>query len=105
MGNRHRGTGSGHGGAHCAGRPWLMEERRNVRGSRIGHISTDFGGNRSRHDEVVRVVLLYGFVVVAGANLPVVDGKLARKIFGRITDARQIHEHKVGMTGEAAYEA
>src|SRR5437879_844072 len=82
-----------------------MEKGRDVGGNRIGNISTDFGGDRSRHNEIVRIVLPYGFVVVAGADLPVFDGKFEGKIVGRITDAPQIHEHKVGMTGEAASEA
>src|SRR6266481_211469 len=83
--------------------PRLTQERRNVIGNSIGHISTDFGGDRSRHNEIVRIVLLYGFEVIAGANLPVFDGKFG-KIPGRITNAPLVDEYKVGMTGEAARE-
>ena len=72
-----------------------------MRGNSIGHISADFGGDRSRHNKVVRIVLVYSFEVIAGANLPVFDGN----IVGRITNAPLVHEYKVGMTGETACEA
>ena len=49
----------------------------------------------------MRIVLVYSLEVIAGANLPVFDGK----IVGRVNNSPLVQKYKIGMTGHAACDA